>query len=408
MDFEATTEQEEFRNTARAWLRETAPRYEVPDPDRQGILDTPEELALFKAWNRTKAEAGWAGVHWPEECGGRGLTRLHTILYQTEEERYAVPRGDYLNVGTAFAAPTLLAYADEETQARLLPKILSAEEFWCQLFSEPVAGSDLAGIRTRAERDGDDWIVNGQKVWTTYAQWADWAILVARSDFDVPKHKGLTYFYLDMKSPGIEVRPIRQISGASHFNEVFLTNVRIPDSQRLGEVGEGWQVALTTLMNERLGSGFSQAQPTWQQLFDLARCSTLENGPALADSAVRAQLASWYVESRGLELIGRRTVTRLSRGQQPGPEASITKIVSASKQQAMASFGLDLLANASAISSRAGAFCQGFLDAPGNRIAGGTDEILRNIVAERVLGLPGDKRADRDLPFRAIPSGSTS
>ena len=344
-------EQEAFRARARAWLEASAKEHEVPVPNRQGNLDSPEEFARYKAWNAKKAGDGWAGLHWPKHLGGRGLTRVHSILYEEEESRFAVPRGDYLTVGPAFAAPTLMAFGNDEVNKELLPKILSGEEFWCQLFSEPVAGSDLAGIRTRAVRDGDDWVVNGQKVWTTYAQWADWAILVTRHDFDVPKHKGLTYFYVDMRSPGIEVRPVRQISGESHFNEVFLTNVRIPDAQRLGAVGEGWQVALTTLMNERLGAGFSSAPPSFRHIFDLARHTEIETGPAIADSSVRSALAQWYIESRGLELIRQRTISLLAQGQQPGPEASISKIVSASKQQLISSFGLDLLEIPSASST---------------------------------------------------------
>ena len=230
-----------FRTQAREWLAEHAPGHEVA-PNEQGHLLTEEQFQRWQAWHRTKAEGGWAGLHWPEHAGGRGLSRQHAVLYELEEQAYTVPRGEYLNVGHQFAAPTILAFGSEETQRRLLPRILDGSEYWCQLFSEPAAGSDLAGIRTRAVRDretGGDWIVNGQKVWTTYAQWAKWAILVTRTDPEVPKHKGLTYFWIDMTSPGVEVRPIRKIDGDVHFNEVFLTNVRVPDAQRLGAVGEG-------------------------------------------------------------------------------------------------------------------------------------------------------------------------
>ena len=405
MDFRRTSEQEAFASEASRWLQANAPDHEV-DPSRQGHLDTPEEVSRFKAWNHTKAGGGWAGVHWPVKYGGRGLTRLHTILYEIEESKYVVPRGQYLRVGPAFAAPTLMAYASEDVCARLLPKILNEDEFWCQLFSESSAGSDLAGISTRADRRGDSWVINGQKVWTTYAQWADWAILVARHDRDLPKHKGLVYFFVDMRSPGIEVRPVRQISGAAHFNEVFLTNVQIPDAQRLGEIGEGWQVALTTLMNERLGSGFSNAAPSFDDLLSLARVAHLGDEPAISDSCVRESLAECYVKTRGLALVRQRAITQLARGQQPGPETSISKVVSASHQQDVASLGLDL-ANSAALDPATATFWQAFLDSPGNRIAGGTDEVLRNVIAERVLGLPGDVRVDRDKTFRELVDGTS-
>ena len=248
----------------------------------------------------------------------------------------------------------------------------------------------------------------GQKIWTTYAHIADFGILVTRHDFDLPKHKGLTYFFVDMKSDGVEPRPIRQISGTSHFNEVFLTNVRIPDAQRLGEVGAGWQVALTTLMNERLGASSAQSPPTVHQLMELASAIEAGGEPALADSGVRDSIADWYAQTRGLELIHARTLTRLARGQQPGPEASIRKLVAGRMQQAISSLGMDLqeLGGSLTAEGAGGGLMQGaFLNCPATRIAGGSDEILLNIIAERVLGLPGDIRVDRDVPFSEIPAG---
>lgn len=398
-----TTSLDTFRAEARTWLAAAAPAHEV-DRTEQGHLLTEDQFRRWQAWHRTKAEAGWAALHWPERAGGRGLSRRHAVLYELEEQRYTVPRGEYLNVGHQFAAPTILAYGDEEVHQRLLPRILDGSEFWCQLFSEPAAGSDLAGIRTRAVRDGDDWVVTGQKVWTTYAQWAKRAILVTRTDPDVPKHKGLTYFWVDMSSPGIEVRPIRKIDGDVHFNEVFLTNVRVPDAQRLGAVGEGWQVALTTLSNERLGSGASTVSSLFDPLFSLAGRLTMGDDSALADSAVRGALASWYVECRGLDVVAQRNIDRAAQGLRPGPETSITKVVSASLRQDIASFAFDLLDHA-ALDDEALLWAQGYFDAPGNRIAGGTDEVMRNIIAERILRLPGEMRVDRDLPFRDIPTG---
>jgi alkylation response protein AidB-like acyl-CoA dehydrogenase len=286
---------------------------------------------------------------------------------------------------------------------------LHGDEIWCQLFSEPTGGSDLAGLRTRAERDGDDWVINGQKIWTSGAHFCDYGIVVVRTDPNARKHDGLTMFLLSMKTPGIEVRRIKQISGTSNFNEVFFTDVRVPDSQRLGKVGEGWKVSLTTLMNERLAVGDAPG-PDVDDIFDLAREIELDGEPAIKNRAVREKLAEWYVKTQGLKYTKFRTITALSRGETPGPEASITKVVSASKLQDIASFGMDLLGQSGAIMDPEYApmnawFQEAYLFAPGLRIAGGSDEILRNIIAERVLGLPGDIRVDKDLPFNKLPSG---
>jgi alkylation response protein AidB-like acyl-CoA dehydrogenase len=281
------------------------------------------------------------------------------------------------------------------------------------LFSEPAGGSDLAGLRTRAERDGDgddaDWVINGQKIWTSGAQFSDYAILVTRSDFDVPKHKGLTFFFLSMKSPGIEIRPIKQVSGAANFNEVYFTDVRIPDSQRLGAVGEGWKVSLTTLMNERFAVGIAPA-PDFEEVFDLVRDTELEDGPALDNALVRDRLADWYVRQQGLRNAHFRTMTALSKGGTPGPESSINKVVSAVKYQDISFFGTDMQEMAGIITdpeiaAMDGLFQTGVLSSPGYRIAGGTDEILRNIIAERVLGLPQDVRLDKVGAFRDLPTG---
>jgi acyl-CoA dehydrogenase len=409
MDFNDTPEQAAFREEARSWLAAKAPAY--VNPRIAGIAGTmnDEDLAQAKAWQALKAAEGWAGLHWPVEYGGRGLSRLHVVIYGQEEAQYAVPSGVF-GIGLNFCAPTLMAFAEEDQKQRYLPKLLSGEEIWCQLFSEPAAGSDLAGLRTRAERDGDDWVVNGQKIWNTYAHIADYGILVTRHDPTLPKHKGLTYFFLDMHSAGVEARPIKQVAGTSNFNEVFFTNVRIPDAQRMGEVGEGWSVALTTLLNERMGAGSASMPPDFRHALDLARSTDTERGPAIDDPAVRQQLAEWYVESRGLELVGQRMLTAISRGQQPGPEASIRKLVAASKTQSIANFGIDLQEMGGILSDEASTaanalYQEAFLHSPGARIAGGSDEILRNILAERVLQLPGDIRVDRDVAFKDIPGG---
>jgi alkylation response protein AidB-like acyl-CoA dehydrogenase len=307
-------------------------------------------------------------------------------------------------------APTLMAYASEANKARYLPKLASAEEVWCQLFSEPQSGSDLAGLRTRAERDGDDWVINGQKIWTSGAHHSDFGILITRTDPEVPKHRGLTMFFLDMKSKGVVIKPIKQANGESGFNEVYFDDVRIPDTQRLGEVGGGWQVSLTTLMNERLaiGGGIATGFPEIKELVDgLA----LASGRAIENPAVRSKLADWYAKSAGLKNTSARAMTALSKGEMPGPENSIGKLVAGGMMQDIAKFALDLQGLGGVIvdpqlaahSARLQAM---LLRSPAVRIEGGTDQILRNIIAERVLGLPEELRADKGIPFSKIPSGN--
>jgi alkylation response protein AidB-like acyl-CoA dehydrogenase len=408
MDFKDTPEEAEFRAECRDFLEANArPNRGAPGVWRwQGRMSLDEAVQRARDWQGTKHDAGFACITWPEEYGGRGLGLLHRIIFDEEEQHFDVPRG-FLDIGLNICAPPVMAYATEEQKKRYLPKLASGEEIWCQLFSEPVAGSDLAGLRTRAERDGDEWVVNGQKVWNSGAHYADYGILVTRHDAGLAKHKGLTFFFLSMTTPGIDARPIKQISGAANFNEVFLTNVRIPDEQRLGEVGEGWQVSMTTLMSERLSS--RPSPPDFENLFDLARETELETGPALTNAAIRDKLADWFVEFQGLKYTRARLLTAISKGKRPGPEASIQKVISANKYQAISSFGADLqelggvLAGDDADGD--GLFQLGYLSAPGSRIAAGTDEILRNIIAERVLGLPGDIRVDRDRAFSDIPTG---
>ena len=409
MDFNDTAEQAAFRSEVRNWLDANARRLEGTGGRllslRRGENDY---VALAKEWQARKAAAGYAVIHWPEEYGGRGGGPMETVIYREEESAYDVPRGVF-DIGLGMCGPVLMAYADDRTKEHLLPGMVTGEDVWCQLFSEPTAGSDLAGLRTRAERDGDDWVINGQKVWTSGAHYAKYGIIVTRHDPSLAKHKGLTFFWLDMESPGIEVKPIKQISGGSNFNEVFFTNVRVPDSQRLGEVGEGWQVSLTTLMNERLAVG-GAGPPDFREIFDLARGLELDGQAAIANSAVRDRLADWYVEAEGLRLTKARSMTKLGRGETPGPEASIEKLVSASKQQEIGAFGADLLEQAGVLvddnlGPLQSLFQSAYLSSPGMRIAGGSDEILRNIIAERVLQLPGDIRVDRGVAYSEIPSG---
>jgi len=305
--------------------------------------------------------------------------------------------------------PTVMAFANDETKQRFVAPAVRGEEIWCQLFSEPSAGSDVAGLRTRAVKDGDDWVINGQKVWTSGAHYCDFGILLVRTNPDVPKHKGLTMFWIDMKAPGVDVRPIHQMSGGSNFNEVYFTDLRVNDSQRLGAVGDGWKVALVTLMNERLAVGGSTG-PNYAEIMALARSTVTEDGNALANDAFREKLADWYVQAEGLKLTRFRTMTALSRGQTPGPESSIGKIISANQLQDLSNSAIELedqfgIITDTAIAPMEAAFQQSLMWAPGLRIAGGTDEILKNIIAERVLGLPGDVRVDKDVAFKDMPTG---
>ena len=403
MDFSDTPEEAAFRADVIKFLDENATRKDKREHDSEAA--DAAHIAKAKAWQATKASAGFAGITWPKAWGGRGGTPMQQVVYGQEDAKYNLPRGVF-EIGLGMCIPTLATYANAETSQHHVGPALRGETIWCQLFSEPSAGSDVAGLRTRAERNGDDWIVNGQKIWTSGAHYSDYGLLLTRTDPNVPKHAGLTMFFLDMKSPGVEVRRIKQISGTSNFNEVFFTDVRIPDTQRLGKIGEGWKVALTTLMHERLAVG-TMAGPDFGDLLELARTIEVNGTPAIKNAAVRERIADWYVQSKGLEYTKFRTITALSRGQMPGPESSIYKVVSASKLQEIAHFALDLMDSAGMVNDPATApmraiFQQSLLYSPGGRIAGGTDEILRNIIAERVLGLPGDIRVDREKPFNQL------
>ena len=406
MDFNDTPDEAAFRAEVRTFLEANA-TLRRPDEaaHRARYAEGPEALARGKAWQARKYDAGFAGITWDPRWGGRGGTPIQQVIYSQEESRYAVPRG-YFEIGLGMCIPTMIAYAAPAQLERHVRPALRGEEIWCQLFSEPAAGSDVAGLRTRAERDGDDWIINGQKIWTSGAHYCDYGILLVRTDPGAAKHDGLTMFFLDMKSPGVEVRRIKQISGTSNFNEVFFTDVRIPDAQRLGAVGAGWKVSITTLMNERLAVGEAPG-PDAADLLALARTLEIDGEPALESSAVRERLADWYVRTQGLKYTRFRSITALSRGQTPGPEASIAKVVSAGKLQEIATYGTDLIGMAGAVMDPELApmqawFQEAVLYSPGSRIAGGTDEILRNIIAERVLGLPGDVRVDKGVPFSSL------
>ena len=401
MDFNDTPEEARFRAEASSWLAENA-----PTDDAFRALSP---LQQAKVWQKRKYDAGWACIGWAPDFGGRGASAIEEVIWRQEESQYDLPANFFL-IGQGMIGPTLMAWASDEDKARFLPQLASGEEVWCQLFSEPAGGSDLAALRTRAERDGDDWVINGQKIWTSGAHYSDYGVIVVRTDPTVPKHKGLSYFYIDMKAPGVEIKPIKQLTGDSDFNEVYFTDVRVSDSQRLGEVGQGWQVSLTTLMNERAAIGGSFGQMDVSLAMSVAAEVEIDGRPALEDAAVRARIADWYVQEAGLKYTGYRSLTALSRGALPGPENSIGKLVGAPKMQAMSSYLMDLLGASGAIAdealaAKAGIIQRAYMGAPGLRIAGGTDEIMANIIAERVLGLPQEPRLDKGIPFNEVPTG---
>ena len=339
--------------------------------------------------------------------GGQGLTPMHSIVFSQEQSRYHVPTSLF-EIGLGMCLPTVFTHGSPELIARYVAPALAGDEVWCQLFSEPAAGSDLAGIRTRAVADGNEWVIDGQKVWTTNAHLSDFGIIVTRTDPAAPKHKGLTMFVVDMHAPGVDARPLKQMSGGSDFNEVFFTGVRVNDSHRVGAIGDGWKVSLTTLMNERLAVGGKPSHaPGYAALMKLAAGIDRDDGPAINARDVRQRIAASYIADEGIKLTQMRALSALAKGQVPGPEQSISKVVVAKTMQEMAAFAMDLSESAGFITGTTTdpdlAKLQGsYMAAAGLRIAGGTDEILRNIIAERVLGLPGDMRPDKDTPFNAI------
>lgn len=406
MDFNDSPEEAAFRAEARAWLEKTL----GPPASRQTMKTEGDVIAASKAYQAKKAKAGYVGLTWRKDVGGRELPPIFQVIFSQEEQKFQAPVSPF-GIGLGMCIPTVIAFHSADKIKRYVPPALRGEEIWCQLFSEPSAGSDVAGLKTKAIRDGDDWIVNGQKVWTSGAHYCDYGILLVRTNPEKEKHKGLTMFVVNMKAPGVEVRPIHQMSGGSNFNEVYFTDVRISDSERLGEVGNGWNVALVTLMNERLAVGGS-AGPEYGEILELARNTPSPSGKGslLQDQAFREKLAGWYVSAEGYTLGKYRTMTALSKGQTPGPENSIGKLLNANRMQDLANAAIEGedhfgIISDPAIAPLQGAFHNAYMWAPGLRIAGGTDEILRNIIAERVLGLPQDVRVDKGVAYKDLPTG---
>ena len=405
MDFNDTPEQAEFRASVRQWLKANA-RPKRPGDARKS------QAALFdeaKAWYKKVAEAGYACLDWPVEYGGAGLSQIHKVIWAQEVANYAEPDG-YFVIGIGNCGPAIMHFAPEEQRQRLLPRMASAEDVWCQMFSEPSAGSDVAGLRTSAVLDGDTWTVNGQKIWTSGAQHSDYGIVLCRTDPTVSKYRGLTLFYIDMRQPGVEVRPIKQMDGDAHFNEVFFNDAKIPDAQRLGEVNEGWGAALLVLMNERLA--ISGVQPDgFPEFLELVKQLDVGGQAVSEHPAVREKLADWYCQHAGIIAATNRMLTAVAKGGIPGAEAALGKLVGAAMNQDIAHYAVQLMGEHGNImdpelAHQQAHFQRALLFAPGIRLAGGTDEVMRNIIAEQVLGMPQEPRADKGLAFCDIPSGN--
>lgn len=388
MDLNLTPNEQQFRNDFRAWLNANLPEEWQGGTNSENREDY---LEYLRDWQRKLYEGGWAGISWPKEYGGRGATLMEQAIFQEELARANAPQliG---TIGLSLVGPTIIAMGTDEQKARYLAKILSGEEIWCQGFSEPNAGSDLAALGTKAVRDGDDFRINGQKIWTSFAQMADWCLLLVRTDTEAPKHKGITCLLADMHSEGVSVRPLRQMSGDSGFNEVFFSNVGVPATQVLGEVNKGWTTAITALMNERanLGTG---VQVLFKRNLEalIARSRTVErNGrPASEDPLVRQKLAQAYLELEILRLNTNRALTSLSKTGTPGPEGSTQKLYWSEMNQRTQQTAQEILGPYGQLKDfDNGIWEYAYLRTRGNTIEAGTSEIQRNIIAERVLGLP--------------------
>jgi len=375
MDLSFTEEEAGFRDEFRAWLAENPPGEAPGTPD--------EHFEWARGWQRRLHEGGWAGVHWPAEYGGRGATLTQTAIFFEELGRAHAPLPAN-TLGLLLGGPTLMVWGTPAQKERWLPPILSGEEIWCQGFSEPEAGSDLAALGTRAVKHGEEWVVTGQKVWTSAAQHSKWCMLVARTDTEVPKHKGLTYFLMDMEQEGVQVRPLVQITGDPEFNELFLEEARIADANVVGGVGNGWKVALTTLMNERAGLGFF-LQVRLRQLLDRLIDAALGNG-RFDDPRVAEKLGMLHARTEVLRFLAYRGLTATEKYGQPGPEGSLVKLLWSETNQMLTELTPEIVGAESLTAGTRWGY--ELLRARGNTIEGGTSEIMRNIVAERVLGMP--------------------
>ena len=395
-----------WRAKARTWLESVAPTF---GRDARRGMPEDEDLAMGRRYMAARFDAGFAGINWPVDFGGQGLTPLHKVIYEEEEMGFGMPSG-YFGVSLGMPVPVVMRYCEDKVWAKeRVIAALKGEEIWCQLFSEPSGGSDLAGLRTRAEVDGNGWKLNGQKLWTTWAQHSDYGVIVARTDPSLPKHKGLTYYWVDMKAPGVTVRPINLANGAHHVNEVFFDDVRLEDSQRMSPVGGGFGVAMATLLIERYAASDSSGfGPPLGMFVELARDTTISGRPALDDGRIRSAIARGYAMRSGLEVISGRAMLAMEAGMEPGPEGALGKLVSVRSRQKLSELAIDLMGNQGLgwddAASTKEDWAQSWLDAPTGRLAGGADEMLLNTIAEKVLGLPQDHRPDKGVPFNQIPA----
>jgi alkylation response protein AidB-like acyl-CoA dehydrogenase len=388
MDFSYSEEEERFRTELRAWLERNPPGEEPEDPNAW--------VPYAKAWQRQLAEAGWSGVAWPKEYGGKGATLIQQIIFQEELARARAPQFIGL-AGLTMGGPVLIAHGTDEQKRRHLRPILTADEIWCQGFSEPNAGSDLAALKTKAVLDGDTFVVTGQKVWTSWARYADVCMCLVRTDPDAPKHKGITFLLVDMKSPGVTVRPLTQMNGDADFNEVFFEDVRVPRKNIVGELNKGWDIAITCLMHERQTLTFSrqlQSKVALTEMLEMARRRERDGAPATRDPIVRQALARTYVDSEAMRFLAYRNLTKVLRGGVPGPEGSIEKLFWSEMYQRQIDTANEIigphgqLLRHSKHAVDAGRWPHLLLYSKGRTIAAGTSEVQRNIIAERVLGLP--------------------
>ena len=403
MDFEDTPEEAAFRAEVRAWLADTV----TPRP--AGVLDMDAKFERAREFLKRKGKKGYSAITWPKEYGGLGGTEIQQVIFLQEQATFDVQTlhgMDFFGIGLELCSSTIMICGSEEQRQRYLKPLARGEEIWCQLFSEPSGGSDLAAVRTKAVREGNDWRITGQKVWTTIGQYADFGLCLARTDPAVPKHKGLTMFIVDMKAPGVVVRPIRQMSDEREFNEVFLDNVPVSDANRIGAVNDGWKVALATLGQER-SSAANLTFVEWDDLVNIARTVNINGRPAIEDERIREKIANAWLNVFGIRLMTYRSQTALAHGAVPGPEESCAKIVLTTQSQSAAVAAMDMLSERGALTTEdLGVLWdpveEGWMWAPPCRLAGGADEILRNIIAERVLLLPPDVRVDRDIPFQKL------
>ena len=397
---------EAYRQKARVFLESMAPKYGRAARTGNSVE---QDLALGREYMAARYDAGFGGINWSPDVGGQGLTHLHKIAFEGEEMQFGMPV-QFFGISLGMPVPILIHYCeDKDFVKERVKKALRGEEIWCQMFSEPSGGSDLAALRTKVETDGNGWKMNGQKIWTSWAQYCDYGVIVTRSDPTVEKHKGLTYFFIDMKAKGVEVRPIKLAGGDSHVNEVFFDDVRLEDSQRLGAVGGGFGVSLHTLMIERYiatdSAGFG---PHLDEFVKLAKRVDVNGKPGIEDGRVRSAIARNHAMRGGLDAITKRAFAMMMAGMQPGPEGSLQKLVAVRSRQKLSEMAMDLL-GAEGLDFDPHAYVKtdwgtSWLNAPTGRIAGGSDEVLLNTIAEKILGLPQDYRPDKGVPFNAIPA----